>query len=230
MSGYYEDHLAGECLVHCYDEAPPRVRQYLEGEIRFARGRVRPGDRLLELGCGYGRVTLRLAQVATLAIGIDSAHASVRLARRLGQTVRNAHFLTMDALALAFPDGCFDLVVCVQNGICAFAVDQEALVREAARAVAPTGRLLFSTYTEAFWPHRLEWFERQAAAGLVGEIDRDATGDGVIACRDGFRVGLLRPTEGRTLFGRLGLDSTVTEVGGSAVFFEAGRQPAEHQP
>ncbi len=227
MSGYYQERLAADRLVRCYEEAPARVRQYLEEEIRFAQARVRPGDRVLELGCGYGRVLLRLAEVAALAVGIDSAHASVRLARRRGQTFRNARFLTMDALALAFPDGCFDLVACVQNGICAFGVDREALVREAARVLAPKGRLLFSTYAEVFWPHRLEWFERQAAAGLVGEIDRDGTGDGVIACKDGFRVGLLRPAEGRALCGRLGLACSVLEVDGSSVFFEATRPRAE---
>ncbi len=227
MSGYYQERLAGERLVRCYDEAPARVRQYLEAEIRFVRARLRPGDRVLELGCGYGRVVLRLADAAALAVGIDSAHASVRLARSRGQGVRNAYFLTMDALALAFPDGCFDVVACVQNGICAFRVDQEALVREAARVLTPRGRLLFSTYAEAFWPHRLEWFERQSAAGLVGEIDRKHTTEGVIACNDGFRVALLRPAEGRGVFGRAGLACSVSEVDGSAVFFESTPAQAE---
>ncbi len=228
MSGYYQERLRAERLVRCYDVAPARVRHYLEAEILYARERIRPGDRVVELGCGYGRVTLRLADVAALVVGIDSAHASVRLARSRGQGIRNARFLTMDALALAFPDGCFDMVACVQNGICAFRVNQEAVLQEAARVLAPNGRLLFSTYAEAFWPHRLEWFERQAAAGLVGEIDRDRTGEGVIVCKDGFRVGLLQPAEGRALCRRVGLACTVREVDGSSVFFEATRPQAEH--
>ena len=71
----------------------------------------------------------------------------------------------MDASRLAFVDGSFDLVACVQNGICAYAVDQRALIRESLRVLRPGGKALFSSYAESFWEPRLAWFERQAAAG-----------------------------------------------------------------
>ena len=40
----------------------------------------------------------------------------------------------------------------------------------------PGGRVLFSSYAEAFWDHRLAWFRLQAREGLLGEIDEAATG------------------------------------------------------
>ena len=126
----------------------------------------------------------------------------------------------MNALDLAFPAGEFDATVCVQNGICAFGVDQAALIREALRVTRPGGRLLFSTYAEAFWPHRLAWFEAQAEAGLVGEIDYDTTGDGVIVCKDGFRVDALTPGALRSLCASLELSGRITEVDDSSVFCE----------
>ena len=84
----------------------------------------------------------------------------------------------------------------------------------------PGGRLLFSSYSEAFWPYRLSWFEVQAKAGLVGAIDTSATGDGVIVCEDGFRVGLMSPEALRSLCASLGLACDITEVDGSSVFCE----------
>jgi 2-polyprenyl-6-hydroxyphenyl methylase/3-demethylubiquinone-9 3-methyltransferase len=194
------------------------VRQYLEAEIRHVLGHLHPMDSLLELGCGYGRVAVRLAEVARRIVGIDTAEDSLTLAREIAGADSRCEFLRMNALELEFPDGAFDTVVCVQNGICAFGVDQVALVREALRVLREGGLLLFSTYSDRFWPHRLAWFEAQAAADLLGPIDRNATGDGTIVCEDGFRAGRLTPEDLRSLCSQLGVEPGITEVDRSSVF------------
>ncbi len=218
MRGYYAESLSGERLRRCYELASPRVRRYLEAEIRFVLERLASGGAVLELGCGYGRVALRLGEVARRVVGIDTAKGSVALARRLAGDDPRFEFAVMDALELAFGEGEFDAVVCVQNGICAFGVDPEALLRSALRVVRPGGRALVSTYSAGFWAPRLEWFEAQAAAGLVGPIDRERTGGGTIVCKDGFRSGLVSPEAFRTLGARLHVSCEVTEVDGSSVF------------
>ena len=76
-----------------------------------------------------------------------------------------------------------------------FHVDRRALVGEVVRVLRPGGIALFSTYSDRFWENRLHWFERQSAAGLIGEIDRMATHDGVIVCKDGFRAGTVHEDE-----------------------------------
>jgi hypothetical protein len=58
IQDYYSTRLSGEQLEKCYELASPRVKQYLDVEIAFVLGRLRPADSVLELGCGYGRVTL----------------------------------------------------------------------------------------------------------------------------------------------------------------------------
>jgi 2-polyprenyl-6-hydroxyphenyl methylase/3-demethylubiquinone-9 3-methyltransferase len=176
---------------------------------------------VLELGCGYGRVVSALAGAAARVVGIDTAQESVALARQLAGERSRIDFAVMDATATAFVDGAFDVVLCVQNGICAFGVDREVLVREAARVCQSGGRILFSSYAEAFWPHRLQWFERQAEEGLVGKIDREHTGDGVIVCRDGFRAGFLRPIDFEAVWARAGLTPRISEVDESSVFCES---------
>jgi 2-polyprenyl-6-hydroxyphenyl methylase/3-demethylubiquinone-9 3-methyltransferase len=219
MSSYYSKSLAGLRLERCYEVASPRVRQYLEAEIRHVQQRLQSTDEVLELGCGYGRVAFRLADVAKRVVGIDSADESIDLARELDDKTR-CEFYDMDALDLRFPDNSFDAVICIQNGICAFRIDREALLREALRVARKGGRLLFSTYAERFWSHRLAWFEAQAEEGLVGPIDQEASGDGVIICEDGFRSGQLSPKEIQALCAGLGIVAELTEVDGSSLFFE----------
>lgn len=220
MRGYYAGRLSGERLRRCYEIASPRVRQYLEGEIGFVLGRLTPEDAVLELGCGYGRVAFRLAGAARRVVGIDTSVESLELARRLAGGPGRCRFLGMDALALAFGEATFDKVVCVQNGICAFGVDPEALLREALRVARPGGRILFSTYSGRFWEERLRWFEAQAAEGLLGAIDHERTGNGIIVCHDGFQAGTMSPGAFRDLGECLGVDPRMTEVDESSLFLE----------
>lgn len=220
MTGYYSERLSGERLRRCYEIAPQRVQRYLRAEIDCVLDRVEAGARVLELGCGYGRVLGELAGRAGAAVGIDLALDSLRLARHALAHRGRCRLACMDATVLAFPGRGFDLVVCVQNGISAFQVDRRSLVREAVRVARPGGRLLFSTYTEAFWDHRLEWFRMQSEAGLLGRIDERATGDGVIVCEDGFRATTASAEELLSLAAGLGLAATVFEVDGSSLFCE----------
>ena len=71
--------LGGTRLRECYDTAPARVKQYLNAEIHFVMDRLESGSAVLELGCGFGRVTLELAKVAGHVVGIDTSTESLRI-------------------------------------------------------------------------------------------------------------------------------------------------------
>jgi 2-polyprenyl-6-hydroxyphenyl methylase/3-demethylubiquinone-9 3-methyltransferase len=218
MGSYYAQKLSAECLRRCYEIAPPRVKQYLEAEITFVLERIQPFDVVLELGCGYGRVLERLTAKAGQVVGIDTSIDSLALAmQQLGHT---GLLSAMDAVEMGFPDRQFDVVLCIQNGISAFGVDQRKLIGEAVRITRCEGSVLFSSYAESFWEDRLQWFRIQAEHGLLGEIDENATGDGVIVCRDGFRATTVRGEEFIALTADLGLTPIITEVDGSSIFCE----------
>ena len=216
--GYYDEKLSAERLRRVYEVATPRVRRYLEAEIEHVASFLKSGDAVLETGCGYGRALTRLADATGRAFGIDTSFASLIMATEaLGGRVCLAQ---MNAAALGFADGVFDLVACIQNGISAFKADRATLIREAVRVARPGGRVLFSSYAERFWDDRMEWFERQADEGLLGEIDYENTGDGVIVCRDGFRADTVGPGEFSALAAGLDLECSVYEVDGSSLFCE----------
>jgi len=244
MEDYYAENLAAEKLRRCYEIAPPRMQQYLRAELDFALEFIHAGDSVLDLGCGYGRTLPDLAARAGSVTAIDNAPASIALAKETAKSLANVEVLEMDAAALQFDDGRFDVVLCLQNGISAFHRDQPTLLREALRVCRPNtlggvpaggsgpktlgsvpagdcrpgGVALFSTYSEKFWPQRLEWFELQADAGLLGEIDRQRTGNGFIACKDGFTATTFTPDQFRLLAAGLQAAITLTEVDGSSLF------------
>jgi len=219
MGNYYARKLSARRLRRCYELAPPRIKRYLEAEIEFVLARIEAGARVLELGCGYGRVVQRLAVKTKNIVGIDTSAASLALAGEMGGESA-CDLLLMNALAPGFAERQFDLVICIQNGLAAFGVDQRQLVQEACRITQTGGLVLFSSYAEKFWPNRLAWFRIQARHGLIGEIDEEASGQGVIVCRDGFRAGTLGPAEFAGLAADLNLKARISEVDGSSIFFE----------
>jgi len=216
MTPYY-DRLSAERLRSCYELAPPEVHAYLDAEVRHILASIRPGARVLELGCGYGRVLGALVARSGWLAGVDLSLSSLALARRQSLGRSGVALAQMNVAAMAFRPAAFDLICCPQNGISAFHVDQRALIASTLRLVAPGGRALFFSYADAFWPHRLAWFRIQAAHGLVGEIDESATGNGTIVCNDGFKATTIRPESFLELTRGLGTSVAVSVLDGSSV-------------
>lgn len=220
MSDYYSNNLSAERLVRVYEIAPPRVRRYLDMEAEHVVERISPGDIVLELGCGYGRILPRLARKADSVVGIDTSPASLRLGREKLKEISNCHLLSMNAIQLAFADKVFDAVVCIQNGISAFHVNQRDLIRESLRVTGSGGIVLFSSYSDKFWDDRLEWFRLQSEAGLLGEIDPEKTGNGTIVCKDGFTATTASPEEFLSFVEGIDVDTRIVEVDRSSLFCE----------
>jgi SAM-dependent methyltransferase len=220
MKNYYDSNLSAERLRLVYELAPVRVKQYLEAEISYVLDRISLSDVVLELGCGYGRVLERLATKAKRVFGIDTSEASLRVASESLKSAAGVHVAQMNAAALGFRDSSFDRVVCIQNGISAFYVDPKTLISESLRVTKRGGLALFSSYSMKFWKDRLEWFRIQSEHGLVGQIDWDATREGEIVCKDGFRGTTYTAERFAKIVSELGRCCTITEVDESSLFCE----------
>jgi SAM-dependent methyltransferase len=220
MPNYYAENLAAERLRACYELAPARVKAYLEAEIDYVLRKTSTFTIVLELGCGYGRILRRLIPHVSTAFGIDTSVSSLRMARDFVGHAESLRLVQMDALHLGFRDCAFDLTICIQNGISAFAVDKQRLCAEAVRVTRSGGTVLFSSYCESFWPDRLKWFEIQSAHGLIGAIDYQRTGNGVVVCTDGFRATTVNAAGFLSLTGVLGLTPNIVEVDHSSLFCE----------
>ncbi len=101
-------------------------------------GELRPGDRVLDLGCGAGRFVAALREAGADAVGVELAEAALERARR---NVPGADLRLLD------PDGSVplghgevDLVWCSE--VLEHVPDTVALLTEARRVLAPGGRLL----------------------------------------------------------------------------------------
>ena len=113
--------LIGDAVA--YDEMSRRVLGSLFGSIAADVAAVAPdGARVLEVGCGPGHLSIRLARQHGLDVtGIDLDPAMIERARanadRAGEGFgrlpawRLPSFLVGDVASMPFPEGSFDLVV-----------------------------------------------------------------------------------------------------------------------
>lgn len=192
----------------------------MNAELKFVLSRIKKGNKVLDLGCGYGRIIPQLAQKAGIIVGIDISPENIQYGQKYMENIPNCHLMEMDAANLMFPDNNFDVVVCIQNGISAFKVDPSQLLSESIRVTKPGGKILFSTYSTKIWIERLEWFRLQADEGLLGEIDEDKTGNGVITCKDGFKATTFSPEEFQKLTATFNVITNIVEIDKSSLFCE----------
>ena len=90
---------------------------------------VRPGDTLLDVGCGTGWFTRRFAEQGFRVTGLDPALDWLAFARAQGPPA--SHWIVGDARALPFSDRSFDQVVSVA-ALC-FVDDERRAVAEVVR-------------------------------------------------------------------------------------------------
>jgi len=101
------------------------------------------GKRLLDLGCGDGLLTCRLATPGAWAVGIDADDRMLAAARaRASRGGVNARFVQSRIEQLPLPDASFDVVVAVT--VFCFLTDRAAAMTEAVRVLRPGGRFVLA--------------------------------------------------------------------------------------
>jgi SAM-dependent methyltransferase len=107
---------------------------------------LRPGDWLLDAGCGAGRHCFGALDRGAHVVGLDLDVPSLRIARagiheRRGNATEKLHggVLRGDVFRLPFPSGAFDRVICSE--VMEHVHDYGAAARELARVLRPGGTL-----------------------------------------------------------------------------------------
>jgi len=105
---------------------------------------AREGDRVLDVGCGIGLETARLARrvgPSGCVAGIDVSVPMIEEARRrAGSDGAQIEYAVMDAQHLDFPDAAFDL--CRTERVLRYIEQPDRALREMARVVRPGGSVV----------------------------------------------------------------------------------------
>lgn len=182
-----------------------------EREVEDALAALLPDRRigdLLDIGTGTGRMLVRFGLRAARATGVDLSREMLAVARaKLAEAgLRHCHVRHGDMYQLPFHTASFDLALLYQ--VLHYAEAPAEVVREAARVLRPTGRLLVVDFA----PHDRDELRTEHAHRRLGFADAEVVG----WCR---AAGL----ECSTVVHLPGTPLTVT-------IWPADRADAEHRP
>ena len=133
-------------------------------EQTLRRMELRPGERVLDLGCGAGWASRILARLVGegpeghgQVVGVDISDEMMRRARAASRDFDNLMFVWGSAQQIPWEENFFDKVLSVESFY--YYADQDRVLHELFRVMAPRGRLfiLINLYKDN--PYSLRWVE-----------------------------------------------------------------------
>ena len=138
---------------------------------------VRPGERILDVGCGNGVSSRRLARLGARIVAIDASARFLELARSRSQDLSDQiEYQLIDATdeaqLLALGEGRFDALVCTMVLMDMPVIDP--LARAGRRLLAPGGRFVFAVQHPAFNSNAVHFCAETETRGDGIEFTRHA--------------------------------------------------------
>jgi ubiquinone/menaquinone biosynthesis C-methylase UbiE len=126
---------------------------------------LRPGERVLDLGCGSGWATRLLARLVAdgpegfgQVVGLDVSDEMIRLARSASKDFENVLYVCGSAQQIPWEENFFDKMLSVESFY--YYPDQDRALAELFRVMAPHGRMfiLINLYRDN--PYSLQWVDK----------------------------------------------------------------------
>lgn len=145
----FSQRMLDEHLSQEHDAASRRF-EIIDQHVRWIHERVleRKPTRILDLGCGPGFYTHRLAQLGHRCVGIDFSPASIAYAReQAGEAGLDCTYEHQDIRTADYGEG-YGLVMSVYGEFNVFRPEEaRSILEKAYRALAPNGFLLLEPHT-----------------------------------------------------------------------------------
>ncbi|HBU69406.1 MAG TPA: hypothetical protein DEE98_03375 [Elusimicrobia bacterium] len=127
-------------LIWGWDTPAGKIRAARRAEYFIKLGGIEKGKKVLEIGCGTGLFTRKIAETAADLTAIDISPELIEKAAA-NFSFKNALFMTADAEHLNFAGGSFD---CVVGSSVLHHLNLGAALGEIFRVLKPGGKLVFA--------------------------------------------------------------------------------------
>lgn len=139
-----------------------RITDGIEEELILELIGPLQGNRVLDVGCGDGVLSVELSRQGAHVTALDADSRMLDAARdRADSAHANITFIEGNARSLPFADNSFDVVVAVT--VLCFVADAESAVREMVRVLRPGGRLVMGELGR----HSI-WAAKRRLSGWLG--------------------------------------------------------------
>jgi len=119
--------------TQAYEKNAAFVHGLASGVLEWLNAQA--GERILDLGCGDGQLTQRIAATGARVVGVDASAQMVAAARSRGVLADEGN-----AEALPYPEKSFDAVF--SNAALHWVRDHDAMIKQVRRVLKPGGRFV----------------------------------------------------------------------------------------
>ena len=211
MAEWFEEWF-GEEYLQLYPHRDQAEADRAVALVARATG-LRPGWRVLDVGCGAGRHARAFRAAGARCVGLDLSRTLLRIARG----VTDAPLVRADMRELPIRPGSMDLTVSLFTSFGYFERDEEhaGALREMARTLRPGGWFVIDFLNPSEVRARLVPRERVPVLGGEVDVTRSVSPDGHYVCKsivtpDGRkfveRVRLFEPAEISAMLADAGID------------------------
>jgi SAM-dependent methyltransferase len=117
---------------------------------------------VLDVGCGCGHLTAKIAAAAGTVVGVDVSGASIDLARVHCRGHSNVRFVKSDIESIGHEVGTMGFSLAIANMSLMAIIQLDSAIESLACQVRPGGHLAFTITHPCFWPlywmYSSEWF------------------------------------------------------------------------
>lgn len=139
--------------------------------IDFSKLNLKPGDRVLDLGCGEGRHSIGAlfdeADIDMVAVDLnlnDLQTAKSRHTEFNDESARRCLYTQADGCKLPFLDDSFDHIICSE--VLEHVPEYSNMLKEIVRIIKPGGKLSISV--PRYWPEKICWALSEAYHQVEG--------------------------------------------------------------
>ena len=129
-----------------FEQASERLTDIVVGKLA-----PRPGDRVLDLGCGTGKPAIQMARsTGAQVVGVSVSTGDVELGTALASAEGMSEQVTFqhgDAMDLDLPSSSFDAVLAIE--LVVHVPDRGQVLKEIARVVKPGGRVVLTDFVRS---------------------------------------------------------------------------------
>ena len=137
---YYEEYWNRDTDVSDNDvTTPERRRRLLETLAQY----LRPGDKVLDLGCGGGKFTAWMQEAGYAATGMDISHKAIEMARKNHPQISQIFRTLNENGGIPVQNNSFAAVWCTE--VIEHVLDVKAFLDEINRVLRPGGLLILTT-------------------------------------------------------------------------------------
>jgi len=138
---------------------PKSIRDFFKIESKFLEDNIPKKSFVLDAGCGWGRHLSLISDKISRGIGIDLDKKRISESKQFLKDKKNIETLHADIYDIPFPEGYFDIVICMNNTFGNLNKHRLAL-KEMIRVLKTKGKLILSVHSGNIAKDKLDWYKK----------------------------------------------------------------------